>query len=62
MLSDLPPLKKYNVYNQYGNILLITSSKYIANWYQTMYNEKEAPRLYKIHVGNEHNTEPFEKV
>ena len=61
MLSDLPRLKKYNVYNQSGNILLVTSSKYIANWYQTMYNNKEYPRKFRIKVGGEKNSEPFEQ-
>ena len=52
MLSDLPPLKKFNVYNEYGDILLVTSSRYIASWYQTMYNMKESPKLFKIKVLN----------
>ena len=62
MDHTLPPVKKFNVYNEYGDILLVTSSKYIASWYQSMYNKKDSPRLYKIHVGHEYSTEPFEKV
>ena len=62
MLSDLPPLKKFNVYNEYGDILLVTSSRYIASWYQSMYNMKESSKLFRIKVGHESNTEPFEEL
>jgi len=44
----LPPVKKFAVVNDDNTILLVTSSRYIASWYQVVYNQVRPPDNYRI--------------
>ena len=48
MDHTLPPVKKWAVINDNNTILLVTSSRYIASWYQAMYRQAKPPHDYRI--------------
>ena len=48
MDHTLPPVKKWAVINDDNTILLVTSSRYIASWYQAVYRQVKPPNNYRI--------------
>ena len=48
MDHTLPPIKKWTVKNEDNTILLVTSSRVLASWYQNRYNQEKPPHNYRI--------------
>ena len=40
----------FKVYDSWGTILLTTSSRYLASWYQNIYNKKQRERNTRISI------------
>jgi len=53
MDHTLPPVKKFAVVNDDNTILLITSSRYVASWYQIVYDQVKPPNTYRIGCDNQ---------
>ena len=53
MDHTLPPVKKFAVVNDDNTILLVTSSRYIASWYQIVYEKIKPSHNYRIGYDNQ---------
>tara|TARA_E500000178_G_C16981539_1_gene736041 strand:- start:1586 stop:1783 length:198 start_codon:yes stop_codon:yes gene_type:complete len=56
----------FKVYDSWGTILLTTSSRFLASWYQNIYNKRQRKRNTKISIDEKINVSfedvPFKKI